>query len=170
MPLAVRLFNLLRSRSYSSSIKPTTPSTTGLEETPTNQGLSKPTTTTLDISSVTGAPDNLRTTRHVYIYQASKSAMTSGRSHINAARPWLLEFDSEQERWENPMIGWTSSRDTAGQVSLRFATLEAAKGFADRNGWRVARVQEAEETKWKIKSYASNFRYSPGPLRYIPTK
>lgn len=166
MPLTIRLFNLLRNRSfcspYSSSVK-TPPSTDQITE-------QKPARQVTDISSTTGAPSSLRTARRVYILQPSKSAMTSGRSHINAKKGWSLEFDHVQERWENPLMGWTSTRDTMNQVNLRFANADDAIAFAQKNGWQYEVRAETEESAWKTKSYSSNFKYSPGPLPYIPTK
>lgn len=166
MPLSVRLFNLLRNRSfcspYSSSVK-----STGSTDQITEQ---KQQSTPMDISLTTGAPSSLRTARRVYIFQPSKSAMTSGRSHINAKKSWNLEFDHAQERWENPLMGWISTRDTMNQLGLKFASAEDAIAFAQKNGWQFEVREHSEESAWKSKSYSSNFKYSPGPLAYIPTK
>jgi len=67
-------------------------------------------------------------------------------------------------------MGWTACRDTVSQLSLRFRTAEEAVGFARKNGWKYEVQESYEESTWKAKSYASNFKYSPGPLPYIPTK
>lgn len=110
--------------------------------------------------------------RTALITRPAKSAMTSGRSHINAPLGWYVQFENDIGRWENPLMGWTSCRDNLGQLNaggLRFAKLEDAIRFAQKNGWEY-RVVPVEQTKWKAKSYSDNFRYSPGPLRQIPTK
>jgi NADH dehydrogenase (ubiquinone) Fe-S protein 4 len=96
--------------------------------------------------------------------------MTSGRSHIKSPLSWSLEFDNAEERWENPMIGWTSSRDTINQVDLRFQSSEDAVRFAQKNGWNYTVRDRTEESLWKEKAYANNFKYSVGKLRFIPTK
>lgn len=124
----------------------------------------------MDISPSTGAPESVRTDRHVFIYQPSKSAMTSGRSHINARSSWALEFDHDAERWENPLIGWTSTRDTLNQLNLRFETAEDAVRFARKNGWSFEVRGDTQESEWKSKAYADNFKYSAGKLRQITTK
>ncbi len=148
------------SRSFSSTIKPSNPSNI-----PENVS-----ETMIDISPISGTPATVKTNRKVYIYQAAKSTMTSGRSHINSAKSWKLEFDNAQERWENPLIGWISSRDTLNQLNLKFVTAEDAIRFAQKNGWDYIVREDTQETAWKTKTYSDNFKYSAGKLRYIPTK
>lgn len=58
-----------------------------------------------DIGYVSGVPEEHIKTRKVRIYQPAKSAMQSGTSNIHF---WQLEFET-RERWENPLMGWTSS-------------------------------------------------------------
>lgn len=148
-------------RGLSSSIKPTKPpqAPQPVVEEPV-----------VDISPVTGFPESQKASRHVYIFQAAKSAMTSGRSHVNSPSSWRLEFDHAQPRWENPLVGWTSTRDTLNQLNLRFGEAEEAVAFARKNGWTYEVRTATEEPSWKSKSYSSNFLYSPGKLRIIPTK
>jgi hypothetical protein len=41
-------------------------------------------------------------------------------------------------RWENPLMGWTSTGDPyahVGDSALGFDSEEAAKAFAERHGW-----------------------------------
>lgn len=41
-------------------------------------------------------------------------------------------------RWENPLMGWTSTGDpyaNVGDSALSFDSEDAAKSFADRHGW-----------------------------------
>lgn len=41
-------------------------------------------------------------------------------------------------RWENPLMGWTSTGDpyaNVGDAALSFDSEEAAKAFAERHGW-----------------------------------
>lgn len=118
------------------------------------------------VDLVNGNPPTLSTSRHVYIYQPSKSAMQTG---MGATGSWKLEFDHSQARWENPMMGWTSSRDPMQAVQLKFAGREEAVRFAERNGWTYT-IREGNKHAWKAKSYGDNFTYSPGPLRIIKTK
>ena len=42
-------------------------------------------------------------------------------------------------RWENPLMGWTSTGDpyaNVGESALTFDSEEAAKAFAERHGWQ----------------------------------
>ena len=67
----------------------------------------------------------------VRIYKPTKTAMQSGQRNT---KEWLLE--SEPAPGEiDPLMGWTSSRDTMQQVKLYFATLEEAV-TAKKEGWR----------------------------------
>jgi len=89
------------------------------------------------------------------IYQPAKTAMQSGRAN---SRRWLLEFEPGAARTLDPLMGWTSSRDTSQQVRLAFTTREAAVAYAERNGVDY-RVIEPQRAKPRLKAYADNFRY-----------
>lgn len=42
-------------------------------------------------------------------------------------------------RWENPLMGWTSTGDpyaNVGEASLTFDSAEAAMRFAEKHGWQ----------------------------------
>lgn len=58
-----------------------------------------------DIGYVSGVPEEHIKTRRVRIYQPAKSAMQSGTNNIHF---WQIDFET-RERWENPLMGWTSS-------------------------------------------------------------
>lgn len=59
----------------------------------------------VDLSSVTGVPQEHIITRHVRIWKPAKHAMQSG---TNNTHKWKMEFEA-RERWENPLMGWASS-------------------------------------------------------------
>jgi hypothetical protein len=65
------------------------------------------------------------------IYQPSRNAMQSGTART---REWVLEFDPAAPRRIDPLMGWTSSPDTQGQVRLRFPSREAAEDYARAHG------------------------------------
>ena len=88
------------------------------------------------------------------IYKPAKSAMTSGRGKTKA---WVLEFvNNDAKRFADPLMGWTSIDDTAGQVRLEFDTREQAIEYAKRAGLNF-QVEEAREPKRLVKSYSENF-------------
>jgi NADH dehydrogenase (ubiquinone) Fe-S protein 4 len=120
------------------------------------------------IESISGIPPAIASARQVYIYQPSRSAMQSGSLQL-ALSKWKLDFDKTQPRWENPMVGWISSRDPVQAVALEFERVEDAIAFAERNGWQW-KVREGQRSRWNSKSYAENFTYSKDKLKTIPTK
>lgn len=59
----------------------------------------------VDLSPVTGVPEEHVKTRLVKISKATKNVMQSGTDNTHE---WVMEFDN-RERWENPLMGWTST-------------------------------------------------------------
>jgi hypothetical protein len=88
------------------------------------------------------------------IYQPTRTAMQSGNARTKF---WLLEFEPEQPRQIDPLMGWTSSGDMLQQVQLEFDTRDEAIAYADKNGI-ACQVFEPHRTAAKAKSYADNFR------------
>jgi hypothetical protein len=89
------------------------------------------------------------------IFRPAKTAMQSGKAN---ARDWRLEFDPEQPRTIDPVMGYTSSSDMKQQVKLSFETKELAIAYAERHGIPY-RVIEPQEPKRVRVAYADNFRY-----------
>ena len=67
----------------------------------------------------------------VRIFKPAKTAMQSGQGNT---KEWVLESEPAPKELD-PLMGWTSSRDTMEQVQLRFPTLDEAKAHAEKNGW-----------------------------------
>ncbi|MFM9977384.1 MAG: ETC complex I subunit [Sphingomonadaceae bacterium] len=88
------------------------------------------------------------------IFQKPKNAMQSGRARTDH---WVLEFEPTEAKRADPLTGWAGSGDTRGQLSLSFATLDAARAYAAKNGIS-ARVIPAPERTLKVQAYADNFR------------
>jgi len=104
-----------------------------------------------------GAPESF-IRRKCRIYRPSRSATQQG-----AENRWKIEFDTPN-KWINPLMGWTSSRDTAEQLRemLMFDSKDAAIAFAEREGFEY----EVQDYHWKIirpKSFADNFRWKGPP-------
>jgi ETC complex I subunit-like protein len=87
------------------------------------------------------------------IYRPAKSAMQSGQANT---RDWILEFEPEQARQIEPLMGWTSSGDMRQQVQLRFDTLEEAIAYCERHGIAY-QVSEHKPSAPRAMSYADNF-------------
>jgi hypothetical protein len=89
------------------------------------------------------------------IYRPAKSAMQSGRANT---RVWELVFEPASARTPDPLMGWTVTTDTNGQVRLAFDTREEAVAFAGRHGIAFE-LLETDETPKIIKAYADNFAF-----------
>lgn len=90
------------------------------------------------------------------IFRPTKTAMQSGRGNT---RDWVLQFEPVTRKTIDPLMGWTSSTDTAAdQILLRFATKEAAIAYAEREGIDYT-LDEPEVAPPRPKSYAQNFRW-----------
>jgi hypothetical protein len=81
--------------------------------------------------------------------------MQSGRG---GTKRWVLEFEPGARREMDPLMGWTSSRDTRAQVRMSFDTLEEAVAYAEKQGYACS-VQSAQARVVRPKSYSDNFRY-----------
>jgi hypothetical protein len=88
------------------------------------------------------------------IYQRPKNAMQSGRARTQI---WVLEFESSEAKQPDPLTGWAGSGDVRDQLRLTFPTLEAAQGYAAREGISFHIVPAPARTL-KLQAYADNFR------------
>jgi hypothetical protein len=88
------------------------------------------------------------------IYRPAKTATQSGAA---GAKRWLLEFEPEEPREIEPLMGWTSSGDMKAQVRLWFATKEEAVAYAERSHL-VYRVEESKPAARRVISYSDNFK------------
>ncbi|MET3792629.1 ETC complex I subunit [Aquamicrobium terrae] len=89
------------------------------------------------------------------IFSPAKTAMQSGTAKTGY---WILEFEPEQPRKIDPLMGYTSSGDMKSQIRIRFQSKEEAIAYAEREGLAY-RVQEPNPPKRRQISYADNFRY-----------
>ncbi|KAK0181350.1 hypothetical protein PV327_003642 [Microctonus hyperodae] len=108
-----------------------------------------------DVSVVSGVPDEHIKTRTVRIYQPAKNAMQSGTNNINF---WQMDFDT-RERWENQLMGWSSSGDPMSNLKVEFATKEEAIEHCKKMKWNYY-VQEPNVDDPKPRSYGANFSWN----------
>nr|XP_045721096.1 NADH dehydrogenase [ubiquinone] iron-sulfur protein 4, mitochondrial-like [Mirounga angustirostris] len=109
----------------------------------------------LDITTLTGVPEEHIKTRKVRIFAPAHNNMQSG---VNNTKKWNMEFDT-RERWENPLMGWASRADPLSNMVLTFSTKEDAAAFAEKNGWSYD-IEERKVPKPKSKSYGANFSWN----------
>ncbi|HEX7875805.1 MAG TPA: ETC complex I subunit [Sphingobium sp.] len=88
------------------------------------------------------------------IYQIQKNALQSGKA---LTRKWMLEFAPAEARKADPLTGWSGSGDTQSQVKLSFASQEAARAYADKQGIAYTVIPSPPKSL-KIQAYADNFR------------
>lgn len=119
----------------------------------------------VSVNEISGIPEEQISTRTVRIYKPAKTAMQSG---IRQTKLWKIDFDVI-EKWENPMMGWTTSADPLQAMQIKFESKEDAMAYCSRQGWQYV-VDEPNETLLKKKSYADNFVYSHGKLKMVRTK
>ena len=87
------------------------------------------------------------------IYKPAKTAMQSGHAKT---KDWVLDYEPEEPRVVESLMGWTTSGDMKSQIKLRFATKDEAVAYAERNGIPY-QVQEAKPAARRGLSYADNF-------------
>jgi len=79
------------------------------------------------------------------------------QSGTRKTRSWRLEFMSDSPPEVEPLMGWTSGKDTTRQVHLDFPSREDAIAYAERHGIAY-RVEEERAAREKRIAYADNFR------------
>ncbi|EJW86941.1 lipid depleted protein 5 [Wuchereria bancrofti] len=109
---------------------------------------------TVDLS---GVPVDFLRSRRVRIYRPAREATQSGWART---RTWKIELDN-LERWENSLIGWSSTGDPLSNISMAmdFASKEDAVRYCETNNLNYE-VIEPNERIIKPKSYAENFSWN----------
>lgn len=89
------------------------------------------------------------------IYQPARNAMQSGQGKT---KHWLLDFAPATSRDIDPLMGWTSSKDTQTQVKMTFDSKEQAIAYAEEHGIDYV-VQEPKTRAHNIRpgGYGENF-------------
>jgi hypothetical protein len=87
------------------------------------------------------------------IYKPARTAMQSGTAKT---KEWVLEYEPEQPRQIEPLMGWTSSGDMRQQVQLRFESPEEAIAYCERHGIAYQLFKPKPVERRGI-SYADNF-------------
>ena len=89
------------------------------------------------------------------IYKPAKTAMQSGTAKT---KDWVLDYEPEQPREIEPLMGWTSSGDMRQQVRLQFASAEEAVAYAERHGIPY-QVFDANAPSRRAMAYSDNFAF-----------
>ena len=89
------------------------------------------------------------------IFKPAKNAMQSGRAKT---REWQLDYEPEQPRAIEPLMGWTSSGDMKQQLTLHFDTMEDAVAYCERKGIPY-QVIEPKDSVCRPAAYSDNFAF-----------
>jgi hypothetical protein len=89
------------------------------------------------------------------IFKPAKNAMQSGRAKT---REWQLDYEPEQPRAIEPLMGWTSSGDMKQQLTLQFDTREDAVAYCERKGIAYQVIEPKDSVQRQV-AYADNFAF-----------
>ena len=90
------------------------------------------------------------------IYKPARTAMQSGTART---KEWVLDYEPEEPRVVEPLMGWTSSGDMKQQLRLFFDTKEEAVAYCERHGIPY-QLSEPKEPARRTISYADNFAFT----------
>ena len=90
------------------------------------------------------------------IYKPARTAMQSGAAKT---KEWVLDYEPEQPRAVEPLMGWTSSGDMKQQLRLLFDTKDEAIAYCERNGIAYQLFESQPLRRQRI-SYSDNFAYT----------
>ena len=92
------------------------------------------------------------------IFKPAKNAMQSGMAQT---KEWQLDYEPEQPRAIEPLMGWTSSGDMKQQLTIGFQTKEEAIAYCESKGIPYL-VIEPKEPARRQAAYADNFAFRRG--------
>ncbi len=87
------------------------------------------------------------------IYRPARTAMQSGTAKT---KEWVLDYEPEQPRTVEPLMGWTSSGDMKQQLRLSFDTKEEAIAYCEREGIPYEAFDSKPPKRQRI-AYSDNF-------------
>eukprot|EP00884_Botryococcus_braunii_P023231 jgi/Botrbrau1/9592/Bobra.106_2s0015.1 len=112
-----------------------------------------------DKGKVSGIPEDILS-RKVVIYAPARAASQQGLAKtlgtVATRGVWRMEFET-QPKWENPLIGWTSTGDAVENVArsaLRFDSQDEAVAFCEKHGWKYTVVPPKLHVKGRMKRFA----------------
>ena len=92
------------------------------------------------------------------IFKPTKNAMQSGTAKT---KKWCLKLEHNNDRFIDPIMGWTGTTNTeTSQIEMFFETREAAVAYAESNGVEY-NVIEPKKGRRIIKMYADNYKFCP---------
>jgi hypothetical protein len=90
------------------------------------------------------------------IYKPARTAMQSGHAKT---KDWVLDYEPEEPRVVESLMGWTSSGDMKSQLRLTFDSKDEAVAYCERHGIPY-QIFEAKQPARHGLSYADNFAFT----------
>ncbi|MGA2311753.1 MAG: ETC complex I subunit [Xanthobacteraceae bacterium] len=87
------------------------------------------------------------------IYKPARNAMQSGTAK---STEWVLDYEPEEPRMIDPLMGWTSSADMKQELRLQFDSKEEAIAYCERHGIPHQVFETKPPVRQRI-SYSDNF-------------
>jgi hypothetical protein len=88
------------------------------------------------------------------IYKPARTAMQSGTAKT---KEWVLDYEPEQPRQVEPLMGWTSSGDMKQQLRLFFQSKEDAIAYCEGEGIAYEVFDSPPPGQRPRISYSDNF-------------
>uniref|UniRef100_A0A914WDE8 NADH dehydrogenase [ubiquinone] iron-sulfur protein 4, mitochondrial n=1 Tax=Plectus sambesii TaxID=2011161 RepID=A0A914WDE8_9BILA len=104
---------------------------------------------------IAGVPEEHVVQRRARIFKPARAMTMQG---WNNTKLWKVKLDT-RERWDNPLMGWTSSGDPQSNLQLDFSSKEDAIRFCEKNRWEFE-VEQEHVRKIVPKAYGSNFSWN----------
>ena len=82
--------------------------------------------------------------------------MQSGYANV---QHWIVEYEPEEDKKVDTLMGWAGSGDMRGQLRLKFETKDEAIAYAERNALSY-NIAEPNIRRVIPKSYSDNFKYT----------
>jgi len=89
------------------------------------------------------------------IYKPARTAMQSGQGKT---KEWVLDYEPEEPRTVEPLMGWTSSADMKQELRLHFHSKEEAIGYCEREGIPYQVSEATPRVRQRI-AYSDNFAF-----------
>jgi hypothetical protein len=91
------------------------------------------------------------------IYKPARTAMQSGTAKT---KEWVLDYEPEQPRVVEPLMGWTSSGDMKQELRLFFHSKVEAIAYCEREGIAYEVFESTPPGPRPRISYSDNFASS----------
>ncbi len=89
------------------------------------------------------------------IYKPARTATQSGSANT---KEWVIDFEPEEARTIEPLMGWTSSGDMRQQLRLRFDSKDEAIAYCKRHSLAY-QLFESKPPQRRAISYSDNFAF-----------